>query len=66
MSSFTLSDGEELPVEGRDYTIEDGLLVFTRGYHLRRGICCGSGCRHCPFGQVAGRTIAVESSEDGG
>ena len=24
-------------------------LVFTRQYHLRRGYCCGSGCRHCPF-----------------
>jgi hypothetical protein len=24
-------------------------LVFTRQYHLRRGYCCGSGCRHCPY-----------------
>lgn len=26
-----------------------GLMVFTSQYHLRRGYCCGSGCRHCPY-----------------
>jgi uncharacterized protein (TIGR00290 family) len=24
--------------------------VFTTAYHLRRGYCCESGCRHCPYG----------------
>jgi hypothetical protein len=33
-----------------DYYIENGLLVFTEAYHLRRGHCCKSGCRHCPYG----------------
>src|SRR5688572_17155463 len=38
-------------VEGKDYYInEKGLWVFTAGYHLRRGYCCGSGCLHCPYG----------------
>lgn len=37
-------------VEGRDYYVEEGLVVFTAQYHLRRGSCCGSGCRHCPYG----------------
>ena len=32
-----------------DYSIENGLLVFTAAYHLKRGFCCGSGCRHCPY-----------------
>ncbi|HEX4923385.1 MAG TPA: cysteine-rich CWC family protein [Bdellovibrionales bacterium] len=41
-------------VEGRDfYHDPDGLMVFTEAYHLRRGSCCGSGCRHCPFGAKA-------------
>ena len=31
------------------YFDEQGLMVFTAAYHLRRGYCCGSGCRHCPF-----------------
>jgi iron complex transport system substrate-binding protein len=26
-----------------------GLMVMTRINHERRGKCCGSGCRHCPF-----------------
>lgn len=34
---------------GPDWYLEDGLLVATAAYHLRRGSCCGSGCRHCPF-----------------
>lgn len=41
---------EEL-VEGVDYIIdpETGYLVFTREYHLKRGYCCNSGCRNCPY-----------------
>lgn len=28
---------------------EDGKMVFTAKYHLKRGFCCGSKCRHCPY-----------------
>jgi hypothetical protein len=35
--------------EGEDYYVERGLLVFTAAYHRRRGYCCASGCRHCPY-----------------
>lgn len=35
--------------EGRDFTIEDGKYVFTRYYLKKRGYCCGSGCRNCPY-----------------
>lgn len=28
---------------------ETGYSVFTEIAHKRRGKCCGSGCRHCPF-----------------
>jgi hypothetical protein len=31
------------------YVNENGLITFTSNYHLKRGYCCGSGCRHCPF-----------------
>jgi hypothetical protein len=30
-----------------------GYLVFTERAHLERGSCCGSACRHCPYGHVA-------------
>jgi hypothetical protein len=36
--------------EGVDYYIlPDGRLVFTEAYHLKRGVCCGNGCLHCPY-----------------
>jgi hypothetical protein len=39
-------------VEGVDYTMENGKLVFTAHYHLKRGYCCNSKCRHCPYGNA--------------
>lgn len=33
-----------------DYYLEGGNMVFTAAFHLKRGSCCGSGCRHCPYG----------------
>lgn len=34
---------------GDYYMNEKGLMVFTSQYHLRRGYCCESGCKHCPY-----------------
>ena len=28
---------------------QSGLSVFTSEFLARRGSCCDSGCRHCPF-----------------
>jgi hypothetical protein len=36
------------PGEGDSY-MENGYVVFTAQFLLRRGYCCGSGCRHCPY-----------------
>jgi hypothetical protein len=36
-------------VVDQDFYFEDGLMVMTAQYHLKRGYCCGSGCRHCPY-----------------
>lgn len=41
-----------LPKPGAgDYYLDSttGRMVFTEQYHRRRGYCCGSGCRHCPW-----------------
>lgn len=32
-----------------DYYWEDGFCVFTESYLAKKGSCCGSGCRHCPY-----------------
>eukprot|EP01012_Entosiphon_sulcatum_P004654 TRINITY_DN11906_c0_g2_i1.p1 TRINITY_DN11906_c0_g2~~TRINITY_DN11906_c0_g2_i1.p1 ORF type:complete len:330 (+),score=44.39 TRINITY_DN11906_c0_g2_i1:29-1018(+) len=29
-----------------------GFQVFTALFHKERGYCCGSGCRHCPYGHA--------------
>jgi hypothetical protein len=44
-----MSDEEPID-EGRDFYFENGLMVFTADYLKRRGFCCRSGCRHCPYG----------------
>lgn len=35
---------------GDYYYSEEGFIVFTKQYHLKRGYCCQSGCKHCPYG----------------
>ncbi|MDX1902839.1 MAG: DUF5522 domain-containing protein [Thermonemataceae bacterium] len=35
--------------DGDYYLNEQGLMVFTEQYHLKRGYCCQSGCKHCPY-----------------
>jgi hypothetical protein len=43
-------------LEGLDYYIEDGLFVFTAAFLRKRGYCCESGCRHCPYKDDSKRT----------
>lgn len=31
-----------------DYN-EEGLMVLSAWYLLRRGYCCGNGCQNCPY-----------------
>ena len=40
-------------VEGEDYYYnEEGYVVLTEKYHLAKGICCGNGCKHCPYDYI--------------
>jgi len=32
------------------YHSEEGYIVYTEKYHLKRGYCCKNGCKHCPYG----------------
>lgn len=37
-------------VEGEDYYYNDqGYIVLTENFHLKKGYCCGNGCKHCPY-----------------
>ena len=42
---------EDLKSSEEDYYIENGLIVFTASFLLKRGYCCQRGCRHCPYDQ---------------
>ena len=46
---LTTRPAEPIALEPGDYYMEGPNLVFTAQYHLKRGYCCGSGCRHCPY-----------------
>jgi len=37
------------PLAPEDYYFDGPYMVFTAAYHLKRGSCCNSGCRHCPY-----------------
>jgi hypothetical protein len=53
--------------EGEDFYREGAFVVFTARYHLRRGSCCESGCRHCPYCAAAddgARDAAREAARD--
>jgi hypothetical protein len=53
-------------VEGVDYYWEGELMVFTAHYLLRRGNCCNSGCRHCPFRDPLGAEVRITIKGIGG
>ncbi len=37
-------------ITGEDfYYNEQGYVVLTKEYHLKKGYCCGNGCLHCPY-----------------
>jgi hypothetical protein len=53
--------------DGIDYYFnEDGLMVFTAEYHLKRGYCCKNGCKHCPWNYKRKNGIAdTETKKQG-
>jgi len=48
-------------VEGEDFYWDGKYMVFTREFLLKRGYCCQSGCRHCPYGFVRPDSAAESS-----
>ncbi len=43
-------------IDPEDYYLsENGYIVFKESYHLKRGYCCKSGCKHCPYGFKNGK-----------
>lgn len=50
-SMETESDKQDVDKKQADYYLTpEGYIIFTESYHLKRGYCCQSGCKHCPYG----------------
>lgn len=45
-----------------DYYMEGERVIFTALFHIKRGECCGNGCRHCPYTpkHTKGRVVVSE------
>ena len=56
------SEGGSQKLLPSDFYIENGFKVMTEEYHIKRGYCCGNGCRHCPFSPKAikGNSTLIE------
>ena len=51
MSDNDILNNNKVKEEGVDYYYSpEGYIVFTESYHRKRGYCCQSGCKHCPYG----------------
>lgn len=51
MSEDNSDFSKRLNLDPEDFYLgERGFIVFTEKYHLKRGYCCKSGCKHCPYG----------------
>jgi len=49
-SGYLFPMQKEMLIEGLHYYKENNCWVFTELYHLLRGNCCQSSCRHCVYG----------------
>jgi hypothetical protein len=47
-------------VNGIDFYKEGDKVVFTSVYHLKRGYCCHSKCRHCPYGLGVAQVVRID------
>ena len=61
---LSLAEFAALPLLPHDiYHTPEGYVVFTAQYHRRRGYCCRSGCRHCPWNYR--KTSLLDAGPDG-
>ncbi|MFN0033543.1 MAG: DUF5522 domain-containing protein [Saprospiraceae bacterium] len=66
MKKFPPQPKIEPLLEGMDYYIENGYWVFTEHFLRKRGYCCGSGCRHCPYRENAPTQFSKPDRKDVG
>lgn len=51
LENIAIDEQTQIQLEdGKDYYMERDFMVFTEYYHIKRGYCCKSKCRHCAYG----------------
>ena len=50
--------GQKISSREKDCYYENGYKVFTENFHLKRGYCCKSNCRHCPYGKQSSKNTS--------
>jgi hypothetical protein len=55
-SNKLLKEQEEF-IENVDYYFENGLMVLTARFLLKRGYCCRNNCRNCPYTISANKNL---------
>lgn len=58
-----MSEDKKEFVEYIDYYLEHGRIHFTKEYLEKRGTCCGSDCRHCPYDEKVKGNNSLKPSE---
>ena len=48
-NSLEEDNGTVPSLTAEDFYYEGPYIVFTATYLLKRGYCCNSNCRHCPY-----------------
>ncbi|MBL7811018.1 MAG: hypothetical protein JNL57_02245 [Bacteroidetes bacterium] len=58
-----MEDPKKETADEADFYLEHGFRVWTESYLRKRGFCCGSGCRHCPYSprHVKGNTAIANN-----
>ena len=53
---------EKVTLLPSEFYMENGFKVMKEEYHIKRGYCCGSGGRHCPYTpkSIKGNTTLIE------
>jgi hypothetical protein len=44
---------EKTKLSPEDFYWENGKMIFTREYHIKRGRCCYNNCLNCPFADLS-------------
>ncbi len=52
-------------LEPEDFYFDGPNMVFTSVYHLKRGYCCRSGCRHCPYSEAEPGQLPIAENTPG-